>query len=209
MLPSLQAKLLHVLQDGQFSRLGGQGDVRVDVRIVAATNRHLEEAVAGGQFREDLFFRLNVVCDRDAAAARTPRGDPGRWSGTSWRSTRPTTTGRRPRSRRATLETFMQYDWPGNVRELENVIQRIIILGPEVARAGRRWSCARRRAPIGRSASGGRALPGRIDGTAVAAAGCPAPADRQRPQPMAERRPTTAPRSRSSAAMPRARPNAR
>ena len=59
---SLQAKLLHVLQDGQFSRLGGQSDVRVDVRIIAATNRRLEEAVANGQFREDLFFRLNVVC---------------------------------------------------------------------------------------------------------------------------------------------------
>src|SRR5687768_4771917 len=62
MLPSLQAKLLHVLQDGEFSRLGGQQDVRVDVRIVAATNRDLESAVSDGQFREDLFFRLNVVC---------------------------------------------------------------------------------------------------------------------------------------------------
>ena len=59
---SLQAKLLHVLQDGQFSRLGGQNDVRVDVRIIAATNRRLEEAVSSGSFREDLFFRLNVVC---------------------------------------------------------------------------------------------------------------------------------------------------
>ena len=61
MLPPLQAKLLHVLQDGQFSRLGGQGDVRVDVRIIAATNRKLEAAVSAGTFREDLFFRLNVV----------------------------------------------------------------------------------------------------------------------------------------------------
>ena len=58
----LQAKLLQVLQDGEFSRLGGKHDVHVDVRVVAATNKDLEQAVADGQFREDLFFRLNVVC---------------------------------------------------------------------------------------------------------------------------------------------------
>jgi DNA-binding NtrC family response regulator len=58
----LQAKLLQVLQDGEFSRLGGKQDVRVDVRIIAATNRDLDKAVALGEFREDLFFRLNVVC---------------------------------------------------------------------------------------------------------------------------------------------------
>src|SRR6185436_841936 len=61
MSPALQAKLLQVLQDGEFSRLGGKADVKVDVRIIAATNRDLERAVAQGQFREDLFFRLNVV----------------------------------------------------------------------------------------------------------------------------------------------------
>ena len=72
----LQAKLLQVLQDGEFSRLGGKHDVQVDVRVVAATNRDLETAVADGQFREDLFFRLNVVTHQPAAAARAPRGDP-------------------------------------------------------------------------------------------------------------------------------------
>src|SRR5439155_23368608 len=61
MSPPLQAKLLQVLQDGEFSRLGGKHDVHVDVRIIAATNRDLERAVADCHFREDLFFRLNVV----------------------------------------------------------------------------------------------------------------------------------------------------
>ena len=61
MHPSLQAKLLQVLQDGEFSRLGGEADVQVDTRIVAATNRNLEEAVSDGSFREDLYYRLNVV----------------------------------------------------------------------------------------------------------------------------------------------------
>src|SRR5260221_286825 len=59
---ALQAKLLQVLQDGEFARLGGKHDVHVDVRIIAATNRDLEHAVQSGQFREDLYFRLNVVC---------------------------------------------------------------------------------------------------------------------------------------------------
>ena len=62
MHPPLQSKLLQVLQDGEFARLGGRQDVHVDVRILAATNRDLDHAVAEGQFREDLFFRLNVVC---------------------------------------------------------------------------------------------------------------------------------------------------
>ncbi len=62
MRPALQSKLLQVLQDGEFARLGGRKDVHVDVRIVAATNRDLDCAVANGEFREDLFFRLNVVC---------------------------------------------------------------------------------------------------------------------------------------------------
>jgi two-component system, NtrC family, response regulator AtoC len=127
---SLQAKLLHVLQDGQFSRLGGQGDVRVDVRIVAATNRHLEDAVASGHFREDLFFRLNVVCiampplrDRREEIPLLVRHFLAKYSS---RYNRPDIE-----IQPAMLEALMQYDWPGNVRELENVVQRIMILGPE------------------------------------------------------------------------------
>ena len=127
---SLQAKLLHVLQDGQFSRLGGQGDVRVDVRVIAATNRRLEEAVATGLFREDLFFRLNVVCiaipplrDRREEIPALVRHFLTKYSRHY----------RRPEAEipQATLDAFMEHSWPGNVRELENVIQRMILLGPD------------------------------------------------------------------------------
>jgi transcriptional regulator with GAF, ATPase, and Fis domain len=130
---SLQAKLLHVLQDGQFSRLGGQGDVRVDVRVIAATNRRLEEAVATGLFREDLFFRLNVVCitipplrDRREEIPALVRHFLSKYSRHY----------RRPEAEipQETLDAFMEHSWPGNVRELENVIQRMILLGPEFQR---------------------------------------------------------------------------
>ena len=130
MPPALQAKLLHVLQDGQFSRLGGQADVRVDVRIVAATNRKLEEAVANGHFREDLFFRLNVVCitvpplrERREEIPQLVAHFLEQYS----------VHYNRPRTQLSpeTLDALLQNDWPGNVRELENVIQRAIILGPD------------------------------------------------------------------------------
>ena len=129
MLPPLQAKLLHVLQDGSFSRLGG-GEVSVDVRVVAATNRKLEEAVASRAFREDLFFRLNVVSiqmpplrERREEIPLFVRHFLDRYSA---HYNRPGTE-----ISSATLESFMEYDWPGNVRELENTIQRIVILGQD------------------------------------------------------------------------------
>jgi DNA-binding NtrC family response regulator len=126
----LQAKLLQVLQDGEFSRIGGKHDVHVDVRIVAATNKDLEQAVADGQFREDLFFRLNVVsikmpplrerreeipvlCDyflkKYAVHYNKPYTDLSQES----------------------MQLLMDYDWPGNVRELENLIKRTVVLGSE------------------------------------------------------------------------------
>ena len=75
MHPALQAKLLHVLQDGEFARLGGKRDIAVDVRVLAATNKPLERAVEEGMFREDLFYRLNVVTDAHPTASRASRGD--------------------------------------------------------------------------------------------------------------------------------------
>jgi two-component system, NtrC family, response regulator AtoC len=132
MSPPLQAKLLQVLQDGEFSRLGGKQDVRVDVRIISATNRDLQKAVADGQFREDLFFRLNVVAiwlpplreRRDEIAQLT-----------EYFLKKHSVQYNKPYTEISpdTMQLFMEYDWPGNIRELENLIKRAVVLGGEAA----------------------------------------------------------------------------
>ena len=126
----LQSKLLQVLQDGEFSRLGGREDVRVDVRIVAATNRDLESAVEDGQFREDLFFRLNVVCIT-LPPLRQRRDEIPMLTELFLR--RYSQHYNRPRFDVAsdTARLFAEYQWPGNVRELENLVKRMVILGSD------------------------------------------------------------------------------
>ncbi len=126
----LQSKLLQVLQDGEFARLGGRNDVRVDVRIVAATNRDLEVAVADGQFREDLFFRLNVVCIT-LPPLRQRRDEIPEL--TRLFLTQFCEQYNKPPQALAsdTLRLFAEYEWPGNVRELENLIKRAVILGSD------------------------------------------------------------------------------
>jgi two-component system response regulator AtoC len=130
MHPALQAKLLHVLQDGEFSRLGGKRDISVDVRVLAATNKPLENAVQDGTFREDLFYRLNVISihipplrerreeipifldyflrkySEFYGKQPAPFGDPA-------------------------IACMMDYAWPGNIRELENLVKRYVIVGNE------------------------------------------------------------------------------
>jgi len=130
MQPPLQSKLLQVLQDGEFARLGGRDAVRVDVRIVAATNRDLEFAVAEGQFREDLFFRLNVVCIT-LPPLRQRRDEIPDLTRLFLRQycehyNKPPQT-----LATDTLRLFAEYEWPGNVRELENLIKRTVILGSD------------------------------------------------------------------------------
>jgi two-component system response regulator AtoC len=126
----LQSKLLQVLQDGEFSRLGGKHDVRVDVRVVAATNRDLEHAVATGQFREDLFFRLNVVCI-NLPPLRDRREEIPIL--TDYFLKKYSVQYNKPLIEVSadTMHLFMDYDWPGNVRELENLIKRAVVLGSE------------------------------------------------------------------------------
>jgi two-component system response regulator AtoC len=132
MSPALQAKLLQVLQDGEFSRLGGESDVQVDTRVIAATNRNLEEAVEQGGFREDLYYRLNVVTVQLPPLRERPGAIPllvdhflRKFVAEYNRESRALSP--------KTMETFVHYHWPGNVRELENMVRRMIVLGSENA----------------------------------------------------------------------------
>jgi DNA-binding NtrC family response regulator len=130
MHPALQAKLLHVLQDGQFSRLGGKRDIGVDVRVLAATNKFLEQAVAQGAFREDLFYRLNVVTvhipplrERREEIALFLEFFLRKYS--EFYAKQPA-----PFSDYA-MTRMIDYTWPGNIRELENLVKRYVIVGNE------------------------------------------------------------------------------
>ena len=130
-----QAKLLRVMQEREFMRLGGMETIKVDVRIVAATNVDLRQMVDEGRFREDLYYRLNVIthrsCRRCASARTTSRCS----CSTSSRSTARRTTRRDLELTPEALDLLMDYDWPGNVRELENVIERAVVLVPGRASA--------------------------------------------------------------------------
>jgi len=125
---ALQSKLLQVLQDGEFSRLGGREDVHVDVRVVAATNQDLERAVVERTFREDLFFRLNVVCIT-LPPLRQRRDEIPLLTELFLQQYAAHYNKARLKVSPETLRIFTEYDWPGNVRELENAVKRMVILG--------------------------------------------------------------------------------
>jgi DNA-binding NtrC family response regulator len=121
-----------VLQDGEFTRLGGNRELRVDVRVLCASNRNLVEMVQTGRFREDLFFRLNVVNvlipplrERREEIAPLIDNFLGRFSARYDRLP--------PRLSDPLLEEFQRYAFPGNVRELENMVKRVVVLGGEEA----------------------------------------------------------------------------
>jgi two-component system response regulator AtoC len=132
MHPALQAKLLQVLQDGEFSRLGGESDVKVDTRIIAATNRNLEEAVADQSFREDLYYRLNVMTiqlpplrDRIVTIPLLVDNFLRKYNEQYRKDLKQLSP--------EIMALMMDYHWPGNVRELENIVKRIVVLGNEQA----------------------------------------------------------------------------
>ena len=130
MKPALQAKMLHVLQDGEFTKLGSNKRIQVDVRVVAATNRDLEKMLISGDFREDLYYRLKVI-ELTVPALRERRDEIAMLSDYfiarySRKYNRPAT----PLSEEL-RQLFMTYEWPGNIRELENMIKRIVILQDE------------------------------------------------------------------------------
>ncbi len=128
--PSLQAKLLQVLQDGEFARLGGKSDIQVDVRVLVATNKNLGEYVKDGRFREDLYYRLNVLNIYVPPLRERREEIPllieylleknGQKYGESV-----------PGLSQETTDLLINYPWPGNVRELENMIKRFVVLGTE------------------------------------------------------------------------------
>ncbi len=125
--PAIQVKLLRFLQEHEFERVGGTQTLKVDVRVIAATNRKLEEEVAKGRFREDLYYRLNVVAI-EMPPLRDRRSDVpvlakffldryAKENGKELAAFSP-----------QTMELMMAYDWPGNVRELENAVERAVVL---------------------------------------------------------------------------------
>jgi len=123
---ALQTKLLHVLEDFRFARVGGYALLDVDTRVIAATNRHLEEAMARGEFREDLYYRLNVVEILVPPLRERREEIPGlvarflaEFNGQY---------GRRKHLSPETITRLTEYSWPDNVRELENVIRRMVVL---------------------------------------------------------------------------------
>jgi two-component system response regulator PilR (NtrC family) len=126
-LPSLQVKLLRVLQEKRIRRVGGTDEVEVDVRVVAATNRPLDRLVQEGRFREDLFYRLNVIPIRVPALRERREDVPLLANHFLERFGREMAKPLAKISAEA-MECLMRYSWPGNVRELENVIERAVAL---------------------------------------------------------------------------------
>ncbi|HWP35767.1 MAG TPA: sigma-54 dependent transcriptional regulator, partial [Thermodesulfobacteriota bacterium] len=136
MTPSTQAKVLRVLQEQEFERLGGTKTIKVDVRILAATNKDLAEAVQAGQFREDLYYRLNVVSvkmpplrERKADILPLARYFVRQCAG----EVKKRVSGFEP----AAIKLLMRYHWPGNIRELRNAIERAVLMtdGPLIRAA--------------------------------------------------------------------------
>src|SRR4051794_18099177 len=127
MTPATQTKILRVLQSGTFERVGGNTPIKVDVRIIAATNKPLEEAVAARQFREDLFYRLNVV--RIHIPPLRERREDVRLLVNYFLKKFAREQQSAPRSISAgVIKALEQYHWPGNVRELENVVRRALVV---------------------------------------------------------------------------------
>lgn len=127
MNPQLQAKLLHVLQDNQFSRLGGRSVIQVDVRVLAATNVDVKEAMRTGRFREDLYYRLNVLAihvpplrERTAEIPLLFRHFLAKYTEKYQKQPQEPSV--------HLIEAAMRYPWPGNLRELENFVKRYVIL---------------------------------------------------------------------------------
>jgi DNA-binding NtrC family response regulator len=128
--PKVQAKLLRVLQEREFERVGGSKTIKVDVRVLATTNRDLKKAVANGEFRQDLYYRLNVV--PLTAPPLRDRPDDIMVLAEAMLQTACRSYGMKVRGfSKPAAEAMLRHDWPGNVRELQNTIERAVILSEE------------------------------------------------------------------------------
>jgi len=124
--PALQVKLLRVLQDGEFERVGDSKTIKIDIRIIAATNQNLEDLISQGKFRKDLYYRLNIIYI-EVPPLRARKGDIPLLVKEFIRKH----SGHKKNTQKISdeaMEQLMDYDWPGNVRELENVIERAMVL---------------------------------------------------------------------------------
>ena len=130
---SAQAKVLRVLQTGEFTRVGGEKSLHTDSRVVAATNRDLEQMVKDGTFREDLYFRLNVVPIRSPDLKERTEDIPLLVESFVRECCEENGLGYKPIDENV-FEILKRYDWPGNVRELRNVVERLVIMSDEVIR---------------------------------------------------------------------------
>ena len=126
----LQAKLLRVIQEKEFQRLGSNRSIKVDVRIVAATNTNLEDNIQKGTFRRDLFFRLNVIPIR-LPSLRERKGDVRLLAQHFLKRFNLQLRRQIPAFTTQAVEVLERYAWPGNVRELENLVERLVVLGPD------------------------------------------------------------------------------
>lgn len=152
----LQAKLLRVLQEREIERVGGMQPVRIDVRVIAATNKNLKEAVARGEFRSDLYYRLNVIhiqlpslrerredipllaqqmiqkyCERDWFERKTFPARVLRDAGGAINGMEPLSENQIPQLDAGAMQELRDYNWPGNVREMENFVEKLMILGKD------------------------------------------------------------------------------
>ncbi len=150
MSPTIQAKFLRVLEGHPFERVGGSEPIQVDVRVIAATNRDLERAVAEGTFRRDLFFRLHVLEVFVPALRKHPEdiSDLSQHFLQKFNAE----TGRKIRGfSREAMEHMLRYRWPGNVRELKNVVERAVVLAPARSSTLRISPCRNCRPPATRA----------------------------------------------------------
>lgn len=125
--PGIQAKLLRVLQEKEVRPVGGIRNIKVDVRVIAATNKHLEEYIEHGKFREDLYYRLNIV-PIDLPALRDRREDIPLLVQHFLEISAQKQNKKAKRLSPEAMNLCMEYDWPGNVREMENLIERLVIM---------------------------------------------------------------------------------